>query len=444
MNLASELLAKLATLEEVAGRPGRYLVAFSGGLDSTVLLHALASARQRQGVALVAAHVDHGLQPASGEWSAWCRSFAARHGIDFVALEVEVDRHSGLGLEAAARAARYGALENLLGEGDWLLSAHHRDDQAETLLLNLTRGSGPAGLAGIGEVRPLGAGWLVRPLLAVSRERLEEYARAQALDWITDPSNEDPQFDRNYLRHNVLPLLDARWPGVAERLGRSASLAGEAAALLAELAALDCRGLGKRSDRLDLGPFRELPPARQRNVLRFVMTQLGLPHPGTAQLEQIVAELVPAREDAQPLVSWSGGEARRYRDRLYLMPGAGSSGAAENVSTASTDCIPLPGNLGVLRLRGGAKSGLSDAVLERGLELRFRSGGERFRPAGQRHTRTLKNLLQEEGIVPWMRERVPLLYSGGELVAVADLWVAADAENRPGTSVEWQRRPALH
>jgi len=444
VSLEADLLAKLAELEEVAGRPGRYLVAFSGGLDSTVLLHALASARQRHDVALVAAHVDHGLQPASGEWSAWCRSFAATLGIDFVALTVEVDRQSGLGLEAAARAARYGALADLLGEGDWLFSAHHRDDQAETLLLNLTRGSGPAGLAGIGESRPLGAGWLVRPLLAVSRERLEEYARGHSLEWITDPSNEDPQFDRNYLRHEVLPLLDARWPGIAERLGRSAALAGQAAALLAELAELDRRGLGERSDRLDLGPFRELSPARQRNVLRFVMTQLGLPHPGTAQLEQIVAELVPAREDAQPPVAWPGGEARRYRDRLYLMPSAGSSGAAEHVRAASEDCIPLPGKLGVLRLHGGAESGLSDAVLERGLELRFRSGGERFRPAGQRHTRTLKNLLQEEGIVPWMRERVPLLYSGGELVAVADLWVAADAASRPGTAVEWQRRPALH
>jgi tRNA(Ile)-lysidine synthase len=444
VSLESELLAKLATLEDVAGRPGRFLIAFSGGLDSTVLLHALATTRERHGVPLVAVHVDHGLQPESGDWSAWCRSFAARPGIDFVALEVEVDRHSGLGLEAAARAARYGALMELLGEGDWLLSAHHRDDQAETLLLNLTRGSGPAGLAGIGESRPLGAGWLMRPLLAVSRETLEEYARRHSLDWITDPTNEDPQFDRNYLRHEVLPLLDARWPGVAERLGRSAALAGEAAALLEELAALDCRGLGERPDRLDLKPFRELSPARQRNVLRYVLVRLGLPLPGAAQLEQIVTELVAAREDAQPLVAWPGAEARRYRDRLYLMPGAAASSAVETVSTASADCIPLPGNLGVLRLRGGAESGLSDIVMERGLELRFRSGGERFRPAGQRHTRTLKNLLQEEGIVPWMRERVPLLYSGGELVAVADLWVAADAASRPGTTVEWQRRPALH
>jgi tRNA(Ile)-lysidine synthase len=444
VSLEADLLAKLAELEEVAGRPGRYLVAFSGGLDSTVLLHALASARQPHGVPLVAAHVDHGLQPASGEWSAWCRSFAATLGIDFVALTVEVDRQSGLGLEAAARAARYGALTELLGEGDWLLSAHHRDDQAETLLLNLTRGSGPAGLAGIGESRPLGAGWLVRPLLGVSRETLEEYARGHSLEWITDPSNEDPQFDRNYLRHEVLPLLDARWPGVAERLGRSASLAGEAAALLAELAALDCRGLGERPDRLDLKPFRELSPARQRNVLRYVLVRLGLPLPGATQLEQIITELVPAREDAQPLVAWPGAEARRYRDRMYLLPGIGSTGIAEDVDGGAADCIRLPDALGLLRLRRGAESGLSDAVLERGLEVRFRSGGERLKPYGQNHTRTLKKLLQEEGIVPWMRDRVPLLYSAGELVAVADLWISADAASRPGTAVQWQRRPALH
>jgi tRNA(Ile)-lysidine synthase len=442
VSLESELLAKLVTLEEVAGRPARLLVAFSGGLDSTVLLHALAAARERHGVPVVAAHVDHGLQPESAEWSAWCRMFAARLGIDFIALDVEVDRHSGLGLEAAARAARYDALARLLGEGDWLLSAHHRDDQAETLLLNLTRGSGPSGLAGIGEVRPLGAGWLVRPLLAVSRAALEEYANRHSLEWITDPTNEDPQFDRNYLRHEVLPLLDARWPGISERLGRSAVLAGEAAALLGELAALDRGRLGERPDRLQLEPFRELSAARQRNVLRHVLTQLGLPLPGAAQLEQIVSELVPAREDAQPLVAWPGAEARRYRDRLYLLRGAGAE--PEPVDAGSSDCIRLPDELGVLRLRRGAEAGLSDAVLERGLELRFRSGGERLKPSGHIHTRTLKKLLQEEGIVPWMRDRVPLLYSGGNLVAVADLWIAADAVSQPGTAVQWQRRPALH
>lgn len=443
MSLEADLLRKLATLEEVAGRPARYLVALSGGLDSTVLAHALAATRETHGVPVLAAHVDHGLQPESGRWSGQCRSFAGRLGIEFLSLAVDVDRRSGLGLEAAARAARYGALADLLGEGDWLLSAHHRDDQAETLLLNLTRGSGPSGLAGIGEIRPLGAGWLVRPLLAVSRDALEEYAHRHALAWISDPSNEDSQFDRNYLRHEILPLLDARWPGVAERLARSAALAGEAAALLDELAALDRHALGERPDRLELAPFRELSPARQRNVLRHVLTQLGLPAPGAAQLENIVTELVAAREDAQPLVTWPGAEARRYRDRLYLLPGAGSAGAAEEVDAGSADCVRLPDELGVLRLRRGAESGLSDAVLERGLELRFRAGGERLKPSGQSHTRSLKKLLQEEGVVPWMRDRVPLLFSGGELVAVADLWIAADAASQPGTAVEWQRRPAL-
>jgi tRNA(Ile)-lysidine synthase len=441
VSLEADLLAKLAMLEDVAGRPARFVVALSGGLDSTVLAHALATTRERHGVSVLAAHVDHGLQPESGRWSAECRSFAGEFGIDFASLGVDVDRRSGLGLEAAARAARYGALADLLGEGDWLLSAHHRDDQAETLLLNLTRGSGPSGLAGIGEARPLGAGWLIRPLLAVSRDALEEYAHRHALAWITDPSNEDPQFDRNYLRHEVLPLLEARWPGVAERLARSAALAGEAAALLDELAALDRRVLGKRPDRLELAPYRELSPARQRNVLRHVLTQLGMPLPGTAQLEQIVTELVPAREDAQPLVAWPGAEARRYRDRLYLIRAAGAE--AEAVDAGATDCIRLPDDLGVLRLRRGAEWGLSNAVLERGLELRFRVGGEQLKPCGQNHTRTLKKLLQEEGIVPWMRDRVPLLFSGGELVAVADLWVAADAASQPGTAIDWQRRPAL-
>ena len=250
------LLRKLAGLADLAGSPNRIVVAFSGGLDSTVLLHALATSAGSPGATIVAVHVDHGLNENSGEWSERCATFARELDVEFVGLNVTVDLDSGLGPEAAARAQRYDALRPLVASGDWLISAHHRDDQAETLLLNLMRGSGPAGLAGIGEVQPFAAGWLVRPMLSYSRSELHDYATRHELDWIDDPSNEDRSLDRNYLRHEVLPVLEARWPEASSRLRMSAVLAGEAATLLDQLAEADRQALGDRPDSLSLPRLR--------------------------------------------------------------------------------------------------------------------------------------------------------------------------------------------
>ena len=438
------LLRELGEIADAAGSPSRYVVAFSGGLDSTVLLHALVACSDRYGIPVIAVYVDHGLQRDSSRWSGHCEAFAEQLGIEFHSLSVVVDTQSGTGLEAAAREARYASLRNMLQPGDWLLSAHHRDDQAETVLLNLMRGSGPAGLAGIGRIRKFAAGWLARPLLDVTRAALQEYANVHSLDTITDPSNVDQQFDRNYLRHEVLPRFEARWPDAAKRIRRSATLAGEAAGLLAELAALDAAMLGDRPDRLAISRLRELAAPRQRNVLRHVIADLGLPMPGGAQLEQIVNELIDARDDAQPLVAWPGARARRYRDRLYLLPGDELEPQPATAQAFVGDRLLLPGGLGLLALEPDAKHGVSAAVVERGLVVQYRSGGERFKPLNQEHTRKLKKLLQEEGVVPWMRERIPLIYSGDELVAVGDLWIAAAAAASPGTAIRWQNRPPIH
>jgi tRNA(Ile)-lysidine synthase len=441
------LLTRLSTVAELAGWPKRFVVAFSGGLDSTVMLHALAASRAAQQNNITAVHVDHGLQRDSSAWCQQCKAFASAIDVDFVAIRVDVDVTGGQGPEAAARAARYEAFRAYLKTGDWLLSAHHKDDQAETLLLNLMRGSGPAGLAGIGELLPLGAGWLVRPLLSFSRSELEDYAAAHDLSWIDDPSNEDRQYDRNYLRHEVMPLLAARWPDAAGRLKRSAGLAGEASQLLDQLADADYRLLGGRPDRLALDKLRRLRPERQRNLLRYVIRELGLPSPPARQLQSVITELLSAREDAQPLVQWPGAEIRRYRDNVYVLA---------RVATPDTD-LPMPVEFtggecsialghgrGELALEPDAAGGLAERVIKTGLEVRYRAGGEEIKPLGQMHTRKLKKLLQEEAVVPWMRDKLPLLYSAGELVAVADLWIADSAASAPGTAVRWRNRPPIH
>jgi len=438
----SVLEDKLGELEATAGEPSRYVVAFSGGLDSTVLLHALKPLADRRGIALGAIHVDHGLQQDSGDWRRHCEATATALGIDCRSLRVTVQLESGKGPEASAREARYTALHAELGTGDWLLSAHHREDQAETLLLNLVRGTGPAGIAGIGQLRRFGPGWLVRPLIGVDRSALEDYANKQQIEWIDDPSNADRRFDRNFLRHDVLPRLKSRWPDISARLQRSALNASEASQLLADLAALDLEALGGRAERLPIDGLATLAAARQRNVIRYALRKLGLSTPTAIQLGRVLNELIPARADAQPLVSWPGAAVRRYRNGIYLLP---ERLEAAPVSGDVTQWpLELGRGLGRLKLEPGAETGLSEALLERGLRLSFRKGGEEFRPYGHTHTRKLKKLLQEEGVVPWMRDRVPLLYAGEEIVAVGDLWIAADAIAEPGKRVRWVDRPALH
>lgn len=444
---AETLLRKLRELEAIAGAPSRFVIAFSGGLDSTVLLHALASLRDQLAVSLLAVHVDHGLHADSAAWSEHCRAVAEGLGVDYQSRSVNVQLESGKGPEASARDARYNALHAELRVGDWLMSAHHREDQAETLLLNLIRGSGPMGVAGIGSIRRFGPGWLVRPLLDTGRQALTEYASREGLEWVEDPTNADRRFDRNFLRHDILPRLGARWPDISARLQRSASHAGEASQLLTDLAAIDLDFVGGRAEKLAIDRLLQLSPARQRNVLRHALRQLGLATPTAMQLARVQNEVIPARADAQPLVTWSGAAVRRYRNSLYLLP---------ETLPALPACIavPSPGQpgaevalgpgLGVLRFLAGSSPGLSENVIRRGVQVRCRQGGEEFQPLGQPHTRKLKKLLQEEGVVPWMRERLPLVFCGDELVAVGDLWLAEQAVGEPGVALRWQDRPALH
>lgn len=440
----SYLLGRLDELETEAESPRRLIVAFSGGLDSSVLLHALARSRDDHGCPLIAVHVDHGLHDESGAWCRHCESFAKSLGVEFMSLAVQVDPASGQGPEAAAREARYGALRRLVKSGDWLLSAHHQDDQAETLLLHLMRSSGPSGLAGIRAIRRFVSGWLARPLLDVPRNDLEAYAAEHDIGYVDDPGNVDTEYDRNFLRHEVIPLLESRWQGAAARIRRSADLQREAGELLAALAELDGQAVSGDANRMHIPDVAALPEERQRNLLRHQLASLGLPLPGAAQLEQIVREVLPAREDAQPAVAWPGGQARRYRDKLYLMSAkVEDAPPAEPQAVDGGRAVLAPG-LGKILLRPGQDVGLSEAVISAGLEIRYRAGGEEIKPLFQQHTKKLKKLLQEEGVVPWMRDRVPLLYSGGTLVAVADLWIADDASSEPGTGIEWCDRPALY
>jgi len=416
----------------------RLVVGYSGGVDSHVLLHVLAAHRDRWPErALAAMYVDHGLQAASASWGEHCARICRDLEVPFRVVRIHAHPASGESPEAAARRARYAAFAAELGPDAALLSAHHRDDQAETLLLQLLRGAGPHGLAAMPAGSRLGRSWLLRPLLDLDRADLLVYAQAHELRWIEDASNADAGFDRNYLRHHVLPLLRERWPAMNRTLARSARWCAETAdGLDAEAAADLARAGTHRPDSLPIPALRELGEQRQRNLLRYWLRQLALPTPDHRQLEHIVRDGLTARRDRQPCIHWPGGEVRRYRDALYAMPPLTPHDARQHwVWRPCANRYPplaLPG-IGTLVFQEGVGVGVRAAALaDAALTVRFRQGGERFRPVGRRHGQELKKLWQEAGIPPWERERLPLIYRDRALLAVVGLGVVADHAAAPG------------
>lgn len=419
-------------------------VAYSGGVDSHGLLHALAGRRHELPFPLGAVHVNHGLQAQADGWSGHCRQVCEDLDVPFVLLAGNAAPAPGESPEASARALRYRLMGEWLPEGALLLSAHHQDDQAETLLLQLLRGAGPRGLSAMPVRAPLGKGWLLRPLLDCTRDDLLAYAEERGLAWVEDPSNRDTRFDRNFLRHRLLPELKTRWPAAAAVLTRSAGLCAEAAQLQEAVAEEDAGvAAGPYPGTLSVAALERLAPPRQRNLLRYWLRQRGFSLPSRAVLQRLLDEVLHCRADAEPRVHWSGAEVRRYRDAVFAMPPLEEweGDAGPDWDPAGRADLPLAD--GVLSARPVAGRGLR---LEKGevLRIRFRQGGERIRQPGHAHHHSLKQLLQDQGIPPWERERLPLLYRGDELVAVAGLWFAAGhgaGSGEAGLDIRWSRWP---
>lgn len=422
--LPANLLKKLAPWRNAPA----WHIAFSGGLDSTVLLHLLASLANTETLPpLSAVHVHHGLQAAADAWPAHCQSICDNLGVPLSVKRVQVQ--PGASLERAAREARYRAFAEVTGAGEVVLTGQHRDDQAETLLFRLLRGAGVRGLAAMPAQRPLAGGYLVRPLLDVSREALEFYAHEHQLKWIEDPSNADSRFSRNYLRHRVLPALTERWPQAVTGLARTAEHLGEAQGLLDELALLDLQAASKASvfpwlglPSLALAPLCELSDARQRNALRHWLAPLTrLPD---SDHWAGWHSLRGAKGDAQPLWRLADGELHRCGQRIWWLPSTRSEFSDATVSWPDPqNPLELPGN-GQLTLTGEAPEGP--------LEVRYRQGGEILEVPG-RGRRDLKRLLNESGLPGFVRGRLPLLYQGEQLLGVpslAGLW--------PAPSDDWQ------
>jgi len=415
--------------------PGPVLLAYSGGMDSSVLLHLLATTPHYRHVGLRVVHVHHGLHADADAWAAHCQRTCDALQVPLQIVQVQVARESGRGLEAAARNARHAAFAHVLTNGEWLALAHHRDDQAETFLLRALRASGPDGLAAMRAQRPFANGTLWRPLLAHARVDLLTYAQAQGLRWIEDPSNADPRHDRNFLRNQVLPLLQQRWPQAAGALARSAQLSSEASALLLRQDLALLPDVLTTTGALDLNALRSQPPARRARVLRAWVSASHappLPAQGVAALHREIDNHAP---DRQTCFAWQRVEIRRWRQCLFLhRPGAAwPTGWQAHWDGAAP--LQLPDGA-QLQLTGSPHLRFAQPLL-----VRARQGGERILLPQRTHSHQLKHLLQALDLPPWDRERLPILWHGTHVLAAGNriisgrlnAWLQANA-----ASLHWR------
>ena len=401
----------------------RVVVALSGGRDSIALLDALARVAARFPVALSAMHVHHGLSINADAWAEFCALECAKRDVPLVVQRARIERRGGMSLEAAARAARYAALT--AADADFIVLAHHADDQAETLLLQLMRGAGPHGLAAMAPRSAQGAGpILLRPFLALPRSAIDAYAQARSLSWVDDESNADTDVKRNFLRHEVADRLASAFPGYPATIARSAAHQAEAARLLDELAALDARA-----------------PHRARNLLRWFLRRHALRPPSTTRLAAMQRQLVRAGADARVRLVHGGAEIGIHRNRIVVHPPAID---ALVIPWRGEARIALPH--GTLEFAEGASGGPPRASLPKsGGTIRTRAGGERIQLGADRRPRALKRILQEAGMPFWLRDSLPLVFCGETLAVVPGVGIAFAFHAAPGTvgyAVNWHPAPS--
>jgi tRNA(Ile)-lysidine synthase len=407
--------------------PRQIFVAYSGGVDSHVLLHLCAQdpkLRDR----LTAVHVHHGLQAQAEAWARHAENTARGLGVKFLLFRVDAHPKPGESPEEAARNARYEALKSVMMADDVLLVAQHQDDQLETVLLQLLRGSGLLGLAGMPASLPFGQGTLLRPFLHVRKQTIDGYAVAHRLRWVEDPSNNESIYDRNFLRRQVLPLLKQRWPSCDQAVARAAGHCAEAYALLADVAAETFAKVFSSEDntlKIDqLGAF-DLP--RRQLVIRHWFRQMGLKMPSQAFLTQLFDNVIGAGINSDPVLSGQSYQIRRYRNKLYCLQGEQNEDlqAIECEWPKDTESLTIGKRMTLTRLT--STTGIPEAVwLQSKVTVKFRSGGELIALPSRRGHHHLKNLYQEIGIPPWERAAIPLIYLDGKLAAVADLWISAE------------------
>lgn len=412
-----------------------YVVAYSGGLDSHVLLYCC----QLLNLPVRAVHVHHGLQYVADDWVKHCQDICNALNIHLDVIYVDAQPGQGQSPEEAAREARYKALQDNLSNHDCLITAQHLNDQAETLLLQLFRTASTAGLAAMPANRKFAGFVHIRPLLPFSRAEIEAFAQASDLHWIEDPSNDDVQFDRNFIRKEFIPLLETRWPEITGQLSMVANLQSNNLRVLEDMAAIDladaiqtvaCQTqthIYEVVSVLSISALKNLTSARLLNVLRFWIMQTIELSPRRKLLEEMEKALINSQADANPVIVFSAFEFRRYQDTLYLLKQAVNHKLQDVLTKAVDWNATMPLTLAFLNIKltaiNTAGEGLKQSLLNQSLKICFRQGGENFHPAGRQHSQSLKKLLQQANVPPWERDVIPLVYYRDELIAVVGFWI---------------------
>ena len=416
-------------------------VSLSGGIDSIVLLHALKKVSNKD-FSIRAIHINHNLHEGSQSWADFCQKTCDQIQIQINIHSVKINNKEGFGIEAAARKVRYQKFQESIQEGEWLMTAHHQDDQLETILLRMARGTGVEGLQGIQKQFNFGRGNILRPLLDVSKSEILGYAMKNKLDWVEDTSNQETHFDRNFLRMKVIPTLKERWPAFSSSVSRLSNISTQTSTLLKELAEQDL-GPDCPIKNLDIEIFNNKSIGRIINIIRFLMFKNEMSVPSMKVLNSGVSTLLNPKS-VNPSMVWDNYCIKRYLDKLYflklseLQPNQGNQ--LINWSIDEPLILDESGSMLLATIIKG--QGLSLKKCDKNLDVQFRKGGESIRPVGHKITKKLKKLFQEDHILPWVRDKIPLLYKKNELIGVGDLWFNQNyiaSEEEDGFLVNWTR-----
>ncbi len=416
------------------------IVGYSGGIDSHVLLHLLAQIPELHSK-ITAVYIHHGLQACADDWAMHCQRVAQVLAVKFKVIKVNALAAQGESPEEAARNARYQAFKEMLRQDDVLLFAQHRNDQLETVLLQLFRGAGLRGLAGMPANIAFGAGELCRPLLDITQAEIQQYAQDYGLQWVEDPSNQDAKFNRNYLRNDIIPLIQQRWPSVDKTVARVAGHCAEAQVLLSTSAIEKMRLLfDKNQQCLSIEGLLKYDLPTQQWVLREWLHHMGARMPSQKVMAAILGDVINAQSGANPVVLHGTHEIRRYRDDLYVLHQHNKPDLQQSIAWPKAALsLPLPCN-GMLVLQE-AEQGIAKSVWQQGdVQIKYRQGGEKIALPKRVGRHSLKKLYQEAHIAPWRREQIPLVYIDGCLAAIAGFWLSADfyVDNEACVSLEWQ------
>ena len=421
--------------------PNKFCIAFSGGVDSTVLLHVMKNIIDEKSQ-IRAIHINHNIVDNSKVWTRTCKSICKNFGIDIEIISLEVT-HNGYGLEAAARDERYEKLKEILYENEYLLTAHHEEDQMETVFLRMARGTGLDGLQGINEKYSFGEGIIFRPMLEVSKTSVMDYAKEHQLKWVEDSSNQDTHFDRNFLRKKIIPQFRERWPSIASSVSRLSQLSAQNIRILNQIAEEDIGPIANMNE-LPLAKLLDKSFERANNMLRYIILANGMSIPSMKTLQDGLKEMLDPETD-KSVIAWKDYCIRKYKNHLYFLSNSDLEPNKVDVRIPWEigKTVNLGENIGTIEATFIHGDGLSIEKCKNKLTISYRQGGELIKPIGHRINKSLKNLFQENQILPWMRDKIPLIYYQDELVSVADLWFNQNyvaSQNEAGFVVNWHKK----